>query len=88
MRSALYSRRGFSNQFGKMRYLGSLRLGADTEELVKAEAAKLHMPVIEFVRNYIEQGFHGRTSIEHAQTVRLDSIERVLPKQDRKEPTE
>lgn len=88
LRTTWLSRRGFTSQFGKMRNLGTLRLGADTDEILRARAARVGLGPMEFVRNFLEQGLHGRSAIEREQTLRLDAIEAVLPPQHRKEPKE
>lgn len=80
----MFARRGSSNDFGKMRDLGTLRLPAETAELVRAAAARLGKPTLEYVREILEVGHHGRSEVERRTTVRLDAIEQVLLKRDRK----
>jgi hypothetical protein len=91
VRSALplFARRGVTGVLGKVDdSLGTLRLRKPTGELVRAAAARARMPVLEFVREYLELGFHGREEIERRTTLRLDVIERVLPKRNEKGSTE
>lgn len=84
-RTICLARHGFTSPFGKvMKSLGTLRLRADTEELVRTEAAKVGLPPLEFLRDYIEQGFHGRSVIEHEVNLRLETIDRLLPQGHRK----
>lgn len=85
----MFARSGFTSPFGKVGpSLGQLRLHAETEELVRRAAAANGQPVLEFVREFIEAGFHGRDEVERRHTIRLDRIEQVLPKRSEKEPAE
>lgn len=86
MHNPHFARRGFTSHFGKMTQFGTLRLGTDTAELARREAAKLRLPPMEFLRALLEQTLHGRSAIEHAHTVRLDAIDHLVPPQYRKEP--
>lgn len=84
--TARFARYGSSSPFGKVgQSLGSLRLHEETEMLVRAAASRAGKPIVEFVRDYLEQGFHGRKEIERRQTLHLDFIQQVLPKRNGKE---
>lgn len=81
MRKPKFARTGYTSPFGKVGpSLGQLRLHRETEELVRQAAAKTGQPLLEFIREFIEAGFHGREEIERRHTIRLDAIEQVLPK--------
>lgn len=83
-RAPSFSRKGFTSPFGKVgRSLGQLRLHEETESLIRAAAARQGQPVMEFVREILELGFHGREEIERRHTIRLDAIELVLPKRNK-----
>lgn len=88
-RIPLFARRGVTSPFGKLGpVIAQLRLRGDTERLVRDAAARSGLPLAEFVREYLETGFHGRAEVERRQMIRLDVIERVLPKRDGKKSEE
>lgn len=89
LRGPLFSRRGFTSSLGKVDdVLGTLRLRGETGRLVRAAAARAGLPVIEYVREVLEVGHHGREEIERRQTIRLDWIERAAQKRNEKGSTE
>lgn len=70
------ARRGFTHPSGKLGdNLGCLKVTVETEEKLRAAAAAVDLPVMEFVRELIEIGFQGRSGIERQYTTRLDGIE-------------
>jgi hypothetical protein len=77
------SRRGFTSPLGKaMNNLGTLRLRSETENLVRDAAARAGLPVMEYVREILELGHHGRAEIERRHTIRLDAIDHATPKRN------
>lgn len=82
--AARFARKGHTSPFGKLTPggLGQIRLGSETEELVRTAAARAGLPIAEFIREYIEVGFHGRDEVERRRTIRLDLILAVVPKPD------
>lgn len=84
-RLARFARNGHTSPFGKLTPggLGQIRLGQETEELVRTAAARAGLPIAEFIREYIELGFHGRQEVERRRMIRLDVIESVMPKPDK-----
>lgn len=78
-----FSRRGTTAPFGKvLASLGTLRLREETEALVREAASRAGLPVMEYVREILELGHHGRAEVERRQTIRLDALEQVLPKRN------
>lgn len=73
---SVFARSGRTNPFGKVgQSLGVLRLPYKTEARLREEAARAGMPVMEFVRNYLELRLHGRPFVERELTLRLDLVE-------------
>jgi hypothetical protein len=86
---SFFARRGTTSPLGKvMSPLGTLRLRGETEAALRAAAARQGMPVMEFVREVLEVGLHGREEVERRHTLRLDAIELVTPKRIEKESAE
>lgn len=79
---ARFARRGSTGLFGKISEggIGTLRLGQETEVLVREAAARARQPVCEYLRECIERGFHGEDEVERRRTLRLDQIRVVAPK--------
>lgn len=77
-----FARKGDTNPLGKLTVtVGYLRLTEEVGPLVQAAAAKARLPVLEYLRRYIELGHVGRAEVERQTIMRLDVIESLLPKE-------
>lgn len=79
-----FSRRGVTDNFGKLVDMGKLRVPLETSELIRQAAAKAGLPTMEYVRELLELGHHGRQEVDRRRTIVLDAIEVAIPKRDGK----
>lgn len=75
--------RGFTSPFGKMApAIGYLRLPHETDAALRKGAAARGMTPLEYARELVVLGVHGRSEIERRYSLRLDLIEQALPNRD------